>query len=136
MPSPRAQCGQPWHIFAMNFGGIGEIALAKLRDLFLEMRPDERNLLAICGVFGRDRLPATIRQGLEHVHGLFEVEGHNLGPPLCDLFLTGLRAADPGASQETGQDECDECHATSAMCQALLRLLRTAVLPQHITSPF
>ena len=60
VPSPCAQCGQPWHIFPMNFGGIGEIALAKLGGLLLEMRVDQGNLRAIRRVFGRDRLPAAI----------------------------------------------------------------------------
>jgi hypothetical protein len=130
------QRGQPWHILAMNGSRIGEIALLKLRGLLLEMRLDQRNLLAIRGVFDRDSLPAAIRQGLEQVHGLFEVEGHDLGPPLGDILLPGLRAADPDAGQETTQGERDERHVTGDTWQALLRLLRITVLPKHLASPF
>src|SRR4026208_107311 len=62
MSSSCLQRCQPWHILAMNFGGIGEITLAKLLRFLLEMRLDQRNLRAIRWVFGRDGLQAAILQ--------------------------------------------------------------------------
>ena len=102
LSSTSFQRGQPGHIFAMNFGGIREIALAKLFGLLLKMRLDQRNLLAIRGVFGRDGLPATILQRLKHMYGLFEIEGHDLCPPCGHVLLTGRRCANAYVDEETG----------------------------------
>lgn len=110
--SAGLQRGQPWHIRPMNFGWIGEIALAKLLGLLLEMRLDQGNLRTIRWIFGRDRLPAAIRKGLEHVQGLFEVEGHDLGPSRGHLLLAGRWRAYTGAVQETDQGKNDEHHST------------------------
>ena len=120
--SAGLQRGQPWHICPMNFGGIREITLAKLLGLLLEMRLDQRNLLTIRWVFGRDRLHAAICKGLEHVHGLFEIERHDLGPPRGHLFLAGRRRAYTCAVQETDQGQSDEHHGTGNPWQALLSL--------------
>ena len=120
--SAGLQRGQPWHIRPMNFGGIREITLAKLLGLLPEMRLDQRNLRAIRRVFDRDRLHAAIRKGLEHVHGLFEVERHHLSPPRGHLLLAGRRRSYTGAVQETDQGKSNEHHGTGNPWQALVSL--------------
>lgn len=133
--SAGLQRGQPRHIHPMNFGRIGEIPPAKLLGLLLEMRLDQGNLLTIRWVFGRDGLQTAIVKGLEHMHGLFEIKGHDLGPPRRYLLLAGRWRADACAGQETGQGESHQHHTTGDMWQALLSILWTAVLARHIASP-
>ena len=72
----------------MNLGGIGEIALAKLLGFLLEMRLDQRNLLAIRLVLSRDGLQTAILKwrAASELHGRYrEAALHNDGPsPMID----------------------------------------------------
>ena len=56
----RLQCGQPWHVLAVNLRWIREITPVKLLSLLLEVCLDQGNLCAVGWVFDRNRLQTAI----------------------------------------------------------------------------
>src|SRR5262247_1534012 len=119
----------------MNIGWVGEITPAKLLRLLLEIGLDQGNLGPIGGIVCCHGLETAILQGLEHVHGLFEIERHDLGTLGSNLLLTAGRCTKTCTVEKAEQGESDEHHGHHHHSSVVLCAPKT-LLDRHTRSPY